>query len=329
MKAVYIKVFGDVTGLEITEMPAPSLPVGSEIIVRVASAGLNRADVLQRKGLYPPPAGVPDRIPGLEFSGRVSAIGETVTDFKQGDEVFGIVAGGAQAEFVKTSSAELMRVPKGLGLTEAGAVPEAFITAFDALFLQAKASRGSSVLIHAAASGVGLAAMQLALAFELKPIGTTRSIEKATALKALGFEHIIIVDDSNQFSNRISEITQDHGVNFVLDLVGAPYLEESIKSLSLNGTMMMVGLTGGRVAKLDLGLILNKRVTLKGTVLRSRTPEEKSLLAQTFMRDVTPLFSSGVLKPNIDRVFSYGEIAEAHRYLESNSNIGKVLLNFE
>ncbi|QQS40720.1 MAG: NAD(P)H-quinone oxidoreductase [Acidobacteriota bacterium] len=322
MKAVYIREFGGPENLEIREVEDPGDPEGNEVLVRVAAAALNRADLLQRKGFYPAPEGYPDRIPGLEFAGTVVACGPSAGRFRESDRVFGITAGGAQAEFVLTREDHLAPVPSNLELVDAAAVPEAFITAHDAVWTQGGLKEGETLLIHAVGSGVGLAALQIAKAKGNRVIGTSRTAEKIEDCKKFGLDVAIDTGEDSGFSAQIG-----NSVDVILDLVGASYFQENLKSLAPKGRLMLVGLVGGRKAEFDLGTALTKRLTIKGTVLRSRSDEEKASATAAFARDILPLLESGSIVPNVDRVFAAEDVREAHEYLESNESFGKVVLS--
>jgi NADPH:quinone reductase len=322
MKAVYIKEFGGTENLEIRQVPDLQNPIDDEVVVRVRAAGINRADILQRKGLYPAPKGFPERIPGLEFAGEIVGIGNVVTKFKIGDKVFGLTSGGGQAEFVLSNQLEIAKFPTHLSFVEAACFPEAFITASDAIFTQASLQGGESLLIHAVASGVGLAALQLAKANNVRVYGTSRSSEKLEKCKEFGLDEAILVDENANFSDSANNI------NVVLDLVGAKYFPENLQSLAVKGRLILVGLTSGSRAEFDLGLALKKRLKIIGTTLRSRTRDEKALATRTFVSEVLPLIAANKLVANLDKVFSVNEIQTAHKYLESNQSFGKVVLEF-
>ncbi len=328
MKAVYITEFGESDKLEIRDVPSPSAPGGSEVIVRVHYAGLNRADLLQRRGLYPPPSGYDARIPGLEFAGVVEEVGDTVADLKKGDEVFGITAGEAQAEFVRVDRRLVAKITQ-IGMESAAAVPEAYVTAHDALITQAGLQAGETVLIHAIASGVGLAAAQIAKEAEATVIGTSRSPDKLERLmnEAGSVDHTIETSGGPVFAERVIELTDGRGVDVVLDLVGGAYFPENLKSMASKGRIMLVGLTAGRNAEFDMGIALTKRLTIKGTVLRSRSNDEKAHAMQAFSRDILPGVGS-IYVPVVDRVFDVNDVAAAHEYLASNESFGKVILRF-
>ncbi len=329
MRAVYINEFGGPENLEIREVPDPPTPTNGEVIVAVKAAGLNRADLLQRRGLYPAPDGYSQKIPGMEFSGKVIELGDDTGDLKIGDRVFGIIAGAAQAEKVSIDHRHLAKVPLSLDLTSAGGIPEVFITAHDAIFTQAKLKAGETLLVHAAGSGVGLAAIQLAKAAGAGMIGTSRTESKLAKCREFGLSRSVITGDGKGFANEVMRLTDGRGVDVILDLVGGSYLEENLKCLAHLGRIMLVGLTGGRKAELDMGAMLAKRATMIGTSLRGRSTEEKAAATAAFVKHVVPLFGDGTLKPNIDRIFPFTDVAKAHEYLESNKSFGKVILEIE
>jgi NADPH:quinone reductase len=241
--------------------------------------------------------------------------------------VFGIVAGGGNAEYLVADAASVAPVPPGLSWTDAAAIPEAFITAHDAMIVQAQLREGETVLVHAVGSGVGLAAVQLARAWRAAPYGTARSADKIDRAREHGLaEGIVVGDDVAAFVPRLMELTADKGANVVLDLLGGEYLPASIRAAAPRGRIMLIGTVAGREASVPLGMILGKRLTLRGTVLRARALEEKRVVTEAFARDVVPLFASGALHATVDRVYPLGEIAEAHRRLASNVTFGKVVL---
>jgi putative PIG3 family NAD(P)H quinone oxidoreductase len=326
MRAAIITRPGGPEVLEIADVPRP-LPREGEVLVRVRASGVNRADIHQRQGRYPAPPGAPTNIPGLEIAGEVAEIGAGVTAWKIGDRVFGIVGGGGNAEFVVTHELELARIPDRLSWEEAGAVPEAFITAHDALVTQAAVRSGDRVLVHAVGSGVGLAAIQLVRAFGATPFGTARSAGKIERARDLGLEDgAVIVDDPQIIVEHAQRWTGGQGLDIVLDLVGGPYLAASVESAALLGRIILIGLLAGRGATLNLGTVLSRRMTIRGTMLRSRSAREKAAATQAFSRDVVPLLERGVVRPVIDRVFTLDQIRDAHALLETNDTFGKVML---
>ncbi len=302
-------------------------PGAFEIRVAVAAAGLNRADLLQRKGLYPAPPGAPQEVPGLEFAGVVEAVGEGVLSHRPGDRVMGIVGGGAMATHLLLHEREAIPVPDGLDLEQAAAIPEVFYTAFDALFVQAGLRPFEDLLIHAVGSGVGTAAVQLAKAAGCRVLGTSRTPEKLERARGLGLDEGIVAE-AGAFAEATRAATMGRGADVILDLVGGSYAAENLRALAGRGRVVVVGLLGGAQAELPLGMLLAKRATLIGTVLRSRPLEEKILLAQRFAREVSPQFATGELRPLIDAVWPMEEIAEAHRLLESNATFGKIVLSW-
>ena len=327
MKAVYIREFGGAENLEFREVPDPPAPQGSGVLIRVRAAGLNRADIMQRLGKYPPPLGFSPNIPGLEFAGEIETVGNAVKSTKPGDRVFGITAGEAQAEYLLVDESLTAQIPDNLSFTEAAAVPEVFITAHDAVFTQCHLKTGEWLLIHAVGSGVGLAGLQLAKANGAKVIGTSRTPDKLDRSADLGLD-VPLLTAEPKFADAVMRETGGTGANVVLDLVGGPYFPESLNSLAIKGRMILVGLTAGRSANFELGQALFKRATIIGTVLRGRSTEEKAAATQKFVEEVVPLLASGEVKPNIDRVFAAADVQEAHRYLESNESFGKVVLEF-
>ena len=327
MKAVYISEFGPIDNLEIREVASPAVPQERQILVRVKAAGLNRADLLQARGLYPPPAGFSPNNPGLEFAGEVTATGDGVTAFAIGDRVFGITAGEAQAELVLTDESLVARIPDNLSFTEAAAVPEAFITAQDAIFTLGDLKAGETLLIHAVGSGVGLAGLQLAKAAEAKVIGTSRTAEKLDKCAAFGLDEAILTAEP-VFAENVKSATGGKGVDVILDLVGGAYFAENLASLALRGRLILVGLTSGRTAEIDLGMALQKRLQITGTTLRARSLDEKAAAIRKFVGDVVPLLASGRVRPNLDRVFAARDVIDAYRYLASNESFGKVVLEF-
>jgi len=327
MKAVYLNEFGNLDAISFAEVPDISLSAPTEVLVRVHAAGLNRADLVQAAGNYPPPAGYDPLIPGLEFAGEIVELGSDVTNWNIGDRVFGIVAGEGQAELLRTDPSCIAKIPDNLTYVQAAAVPEVFITAQDAIFTLGQLSAVDSLLVHALGSGVGLAALQLANAAGARVIGTSRTADKLEKARELGLEHGIVANDA-KFADEVVRITDGKGANVILDLVGASYFEENIRSIAYQGRLILVGLTGGRTANIDLGAMLFKRASVIGTSLRARGTEEKAVVTQRFSNDVLPLLASEKVVPTVDRVFAASVVAEAYRYLASNESFGKVILEF-
>ena len=327
MRAAVITRPGGPDVLEVREVERPQ-PGTGEVLIRVHATALNRADLLQREGRYPAPPGSPADIPGLEIAGEVAACGPRATLWKEGDRVFGIIGGGGYAEYVVTHERTLAAVPSRLTWTDAGAVPEAFITAHDALVTQAGLRPSERVLIHAVGSGVGLASLQIVRAAGGVAYGDARTAEKIERARALGLtDGVVVGGDLAEIPRRVGQWTRDAGVEIVVDLVGGPYLAVSIGAAAPRGRIVLVGTMAGREAPLPLGAVLGKRLTIIGTVLRARPLEEKILATRAFAAQVVPLLERGAVRPIVDRVFPLDQIAEAHRYLESNATFGKVVVD--
>jgi len=328
MKAVYISEFGKLDNLEVREIAELPPPSAGRVLVNVRAAGVNRADLLQARGLYPPPAGYSPNIPGLEFAGEIATVGDDVSGWNIGDRAFGITAGEAQAEYLTIDQRLLASIPDNLSFAEAAAVPEAFITAHDAVFTQGRLSAGETLLIHAVGSGVGLAALQLAKANGVTVIGSSRTAEKLERCREFGLDMAITTGDGDDFSETVLEKTDGRGVDVILDLVGGAYFQQNLASLASKGRFLIVGLTSGAVAEFDMRIALQKRATLIGTMLRGRTNEEKAEATAKFTSEVVPLLASGKIRPNLDRVFAVADAVAAYAYLASNKSFGKVVLEY-
>jgi NADPH:quinone reductase len=311
------------------EVETPPAPTADRVRVRVHAAGLNRADILQRRGHYPAPPGYPTNIPGMEFAGEVESIGDAVRTWKVGDRVFGITGGGAQAEFVVVPESNLARIPPELDWVEAASMPEVFITAHDALFTRAGLHMGERVLIHAAASGVGTAAIQVAHAAGATVYGTSRTADKLQRLDELnlGLDKSVAVGDTPaNFVEAVKKWTNGAGVDVILDLVGGNYFAANLDALASRGRLICVGTMAGAKSEIDLGLLLRKRAIIIGTMLRGRSIEEKAEATRLFASSVLPLVSRGVIRPVIDRIYPFDEIRDAHERMESNASFGKIVL---
>ena len=325
MKAVVISTPGGSEVLRYQDVPDP-VPGPEDLLVRVHATALNRADILQRMGGYPQPGPKPAHdIPGLEFAGEVVQIGDRVQGFGLGDRVMGLLAGGGYAELVVTHQRLAMKVPDSLSWHEAGATPEVYITAHDAL-LQCGLVAGESVLIHAVGSGVGVAAIQIARMMGASLVlGTAGSEEKLARAKALGLD-VGANYKTQDFAEVALEATGGRGVDVVLDVIGADYLEKNLRALAPKGRMVIVGLMGGGAAQVNLGLLLQKRLQVRGTTLRARPLEEKGATTRAFEKSVLPHIASGRIKVVVDRVFPLSAAAAAQEYMASNQNFGKVVL---
>ena len=326
MQAVVITAPGGVEVLELREVARP-VPSHAQVLVRVHATALNRADVLQRQGKYPPPADAPQDIPGMEFAGEVVEVGPGALRWKPGQRVFGIVGGGSYAEYLVTHERLVAEIPAALSYVEAAAVPESFITAHDALVTQAELRASESVLIHAVASGVGLAAVQLVRALGAIPFGTARGAGKLDRAREYG------VEDGWAASGDLSELavhakrwTSGRGVNVVLDLVGGAYFPASVEAMAPLGRLMIIGTMAGRESTMPLGRVLASRLTIRGTMLRGRAIEEKIAATRAFEAQVVPLFARGVLRAVVDRELPLSDVRAAHARMESNETVGKIVL---
>ena len=325
MRAIVIRQPGEADVLAMREVARPD-PADGELLVRVAASGVNRADLLQRRGRYPAPPGYPEDIPGLEYAGTVEALGNGVRRFKAGDAVMGITGGGGYAEFVVVSEAAVVAAPTEMDLVQAGAVPEVFMTAFDAVFLQEGLKRGEVLLIHAVGSGVGTAALQLAVRAGAYVIGTSRTADKLEQAAGLGLEHSVLAGDD--WPEQVLQRSEGRGADVILDLVGGPYLAGNQRVLAGGGRHIVVGVPGGPAAEIDLRALMRSRGSIRGTVLRARPVKAKATLARAFEADVLPGFASGELRPVVDSVFPAAEAADAHRRMEANQNFGKIILEW-
>ncbi|MFL5812480.1 MAG: NAD(P)H-quinone oxidoreductase [Bdellovibrionia bacterium] len=323
MKAVIVRAEGGPENLAIEQVLDP-VPGAEDILIRTHGVGLNNADLLQRRGLYPPPQGA-SPLMGLEVSGEVIATGANVTRWKKGDRVMALLAGGGYAEQVAVHERLAMPLPDGLDYVAAAGIPEAFLTAWLELVTLGEIKAGDAVLIHAGASGVGTAAIQIVKALGAKAYITAGSSEKIQRCLELGAD-LGINYKTESFDARILAETEGAGVNCILDLVGASHWEKNIRSLGIGGKLLLVGLGGGRKAELDLGPLLSKRITVIGSTLRSRPLHEKAALVEDFTRRAIPLFTEGKLKPIIDQSFAFDQVIDAHRYIEKQTNFGKVVL---
>jgi putative PIG3 family NAD(P)H quinone oxidoreductase len=329
MKAVVLTAYGDLDVLTITDISDP-VPGPEEVLVDIVATALNRADLLQRRGLYPSPplAGfVPPapEIPGMEFSGRVAALGERVTSWSVGDEVMGIVGGGSYAQRLVIHEHQLMRIPTTVSVEDAAAIPEVWITAFDALVAQGGLTSGRTALVHAGASGVGTAAIQICKALGARVI-VTASAGKLAACRELGAD--LAVDyASGDFVAECVSFTNGVGIDVVLDVIGGDYVDKNIAAIRVGGRIVQVGTMGGGRTEVSIGMLLPKRASLIGTVLRARPLAEKIAITQRFAKEILPLFDSGLVKPVIDSRYALSAIADAHAYMETNANVGKILID--
>lgn len=325
MRAIVVKKPGGPQVLEMLRDLPDVVPQRNEVRIRVRATAINRADILQREGKYPSPPDCPPNIPGLEYAGEIDAVGEGHFDFSVGDKVFGLVGGGSYSEHIVAHWRTVARMPKGLTFEEAASLPEACITAYDAMVTQGRLAPGETVLINAAASGVGTAALQIARAIGATTVGTTRSKDKIERLKQLGIDHAIDSSDG-QYADKVLNLTQKRGADLVLELVGGGYLNEDIRCSSSKARIIVVGLLAGAHIDFDLSKLLSKRLEIRGTTLRARPLEEKIAVAQVLGKNIVPLIEKGLVKPVVDKVFKLEQVAAAHEFMESNSSMGKIVL---
>jgi NADPH:quinone reductase len=300
------------------------VPCGEEVVVRARFAALNPADLVQRAGSYPAPAGSPPDIPGLEVTGVVEACGERATSWRKGDRVFGLVGGGGLADRVLVHERCLAPVPERLDDRDAAAVPEAFITAHDAVRSQAELTAGETLLVHGAAGGVGTAAVQIGLVTGARVLGVVRSERASAAVRELGAEPI----ENETFARRVDEATDGRGADVVLELVGAPHFEDDLEALALRGRIVIVGAGAGQEATIQLRTLMQKRAVVRGTVLRPRPVEEKAAAVRAFEREVLPALADGRMRPLVDSVFPGADVTDAFDRLAESGKVGKVLIEF-
>ncbi len=324
MRAAVITEPGGPDVLKVMEADDP-VPGPEDVLVDVKASALNRADLLQREGSYPAPPGSPADIPGLEFAGVVLEAGDRVIGMAKGDRVFGLLGGGGYASRTVTHHRMAVPIPDSWDFVQAAATPEVYFTAYDALFNRGNLQMGEKVLVHAAGSGVGTAAVQLAHHAGAFVFGTAGSAEKLAGAAKLGMDVGINYHDED-FAAVVKEHTGGTGVDVLIDFIGAPYWDQNIASMAVLGRLVEVGLMGGSRVEVDLGRLMGKRLQVTGTGLRGRSLEEKLALTAQFKRHVLPHLASGSMKPIVDRTFPLEEVAEAHRYMETNANFGKIVL---
>jgi putative PIG3 family NAD(P)H quinone oxidoreductase len=323
MRAITIPEFGDADALVPADVPDPVAGPG-EVLVHVVAAGVNRADVMQRLGHYPPPAGASE-LPGLEVSGRVAALGEGVTGWSVGDEVCALLEGGGYAERVVVPEGQLLPVPRGVDLADAAGLPEVVCTVWSNVFLTANIQPGQWLLVHGGGSGIGTMAIQLAKAVGAHVAVTAGSQAKLDACRELGAE-VLVNYREQDFVEEVRAGSGGHGADVILDNMGAKYLARNVEVLATNGRLVTIGLQGGRTGELDLGVLLAKRGAVIATSLRARPAAEKAAIVAAVREHVWPLLESGVVRPVIHTRLPLERAADAHRELEASGHIGKVLL---
>jgi len=316
MRAIVIREPGEADVLEWTEVPDPA-PKPGEVLIDVVASAVNRADVMQRRGFYPPPQDAPP-YPGLEVSGRIAELGPGVTGLSVGDEVCALLSGGGYAERVTVPAAQVLPVPRGVDAVEAAGLPEVACTVWSNVFMHAGLREGETLLVHGGGSGVGTHAIQLAKVRGARVVTTVGSARKAERCRDLGADVTV---------NYREEDFVEHGpYDVILDVIGAKYLARNVDALAVGGRLMVIGLQGGRKAELDIGKLLAKRALVHATALRSRPAEEKAEIVAGVKENVWPLLESGEVRPVVDRSFPMADAASAHRLLEESGHVGKILL---
>ena len=323
MRAISISTAGDADVLTLIDASRPT-PGAGEVVIDVAAAGVNRADVMQRKGLYPPPKGASE-LPGLEVSGTIAEVGEGVSGLAVGDEVCALLDGGGYAEAVAVPATQVLPVPKGVSLVDAAALPEVVCTVWSNVFMTAGLQQGETVLLHGGSSGIGTMAIQLASAVGARVAVTAGSQAKLDACRELGADILINYKESD-FVEELREETEGRGADVILDVVGAKYLPRNVDALAPNGRLVVIGMQGGRTGELDLGALLSKRGAVIATSLRARPVAEKATIVKAVREHVWPMVERGEVRPVIQEVLPLERAADAHRILEESNHIGKVLL---
>ena len=323
MKAITIPTPGDPDALVLADVPDPQ-PKPDEVLVDVAAAGVNRADLQQRIGVYPPPPGAPE-YPGLEVSGTIAAVGSEVTGWSVGDQVCALLSGGGYAEQVAVPAGQLLPVPSGVSLVEAAALPEVVCTVWSNVFMTANLLPGQTLLVHGGSSGIGTMAIQLAREVGAHVAVTAGSAEKLEACKTLGAE-ILVNYREQDFVEELDRATAGHGADVILDNMGAKYLARNVQALATNGRLVIIGFQGGTKAELDLSALMRKRAAIISTGLRGRPAEEKAAIVAAVREHVWPLIESGRVKPVVHRTFPLAQAPDAHRELDAGTHVGKVLL---
>jgi NADPH2:quinone reductase len=325
MKAVYIVDPGGPEALQVREVEDP-VPGPGEVLIDVVAAGINRADVQQRRGFYPPPPGASE-VPGLEVSGRISGFGpDVVKPFAAGDKVVALLAGGGYAQKVAVPAEQVLRVPEGVDLVTAASLPETAATVYSNLFMTAQLQPGELVLVHGATGGIGTMAVQMAKAFGARVAATAGTEEKVSTARAFLGVDIAINYREQDFVEAVRAASGGRGADVILDVVGAKYLDKNVEALAPYGRLVIIGLQGGAKGELNIGLLLNKRAAIIGTALRPRPVEEKGVIMSAVREHVWPLVTDGSIKALVDRTFPLAEVQKAHEYFDSGEHVGKVLL---
>jgi NADPH2:quinone reductase len=327
MKAVVISQPGTPDVLQLTERPKPA-PQPHEVLIKVFAAGINRPDVAQRKGVYPPPPGAPQDILGLEVAGIIESTGDSVTSWKPGDKVCALVTGGGYAEFCTAPEGQCLPIPYNLSFIEAASLPETFFTVWSNVFDRGRLKPGESLLVHGGSSGIGVTAIQMAEALGSTVYVTAGSDAKCRFCEQLGARKAINYM-SESFTDAIQQLTQGKGVNVILDMVGGDYMPKNLEALAEDGRLVFINAMKGKDVEVDLSIVMRKRLSISGSMLRSREVAFKAAIARSLTEHVWPLLESGKIKPVIHQVFKSHEAALAHQLMESSEHIGKIVLNFE
>ena len=325
MKLIKLKSFGASDIMEVSNSVIP-IPKSDEVLIRVHAAGINRPDILQRQGAYPPPADA-SPILGLEVAGEIVSVGEDVKNWKSSDKVCALVNGGGYAEYASAPAAQCLPVPQHFSWVQAAALPETFFTVWHNLFQRAQLKSGETLLIHGGTSGIGTTAIQLATAFSVNLFATAGSVEKCKSIESLGA--VAINYREQDFVAEIKSYTQGQGVNVILDMVGGDYIQRNFSAASKEGRIVNIAFLNGSKTELDLMPLMLKRLTLTGSTLRAQSAAVKSIIAQELLAQVWPLLNAQKIKPVIDSVFPFADVVKAHERMESNQHIGKIILDVD
>lgn len=327
MKAIVITQPGAPDVLQIAERPTPAYGP-DEVLVKVAAAGINRPDIYQRKGNYPPPPGAPPDIPGLEISGTITQVGDGVKRWKIGDKICALVIGGGYAEYCNVPEGQCLPIPEGLNLVEAASLPETFFTVWSNVFDRGKLQPGESLLIHGGSSGIGVTAIQMARALGSKVYITAGSDEKCEFCRSLGADEAINYR-THDFVNEVERITHKKGVNVILDMIGGSYTPRNLRALAEDGRLVMINTMEGKDVQIDLSLVMRKRLSITGSMLRPRSVAFKAEIAASLEKNIWPLLASGQIKPVVSAIFPAHQAADAHALMESSQHVGKIVLSFD
>jgi NADPH2:quinone reductase len=326
MKAIVITQPGAPDVLQLTDRPQP-VPQPNEVLIKVAAAGINRPDVAQRKGIYPPPPDAPQDIPGLEIAGTIVAVGDAVTQWQIGDTVCALVSGGGYAEYCTAPEGQCLPVPDDVSMLEAASLPETYFTVWSNVFDRAHLQPGETLLVHGGSSGIGVAAIQMATAWGCTLYVTAGSDEKCRFCEEVGATKAINYNNAN-FADEIKQLTAGKGVDVILDMIGGDYTPANLQSLTEDGRLVMINTMKGKDAEIDLSLVMRKRLTITGSTLRSRGTAFKSAIAMALRQHIWPMLENGTIKPVIHQVFPAQDAVQAHELMESSLHMGKIVLQF-